>query len=69
MHDRIKRTLIKLKDVQDRTGLSKTTIYAHAALGNFPKPVSFGQGLSRWVEDEIDAWVNDRIRARDESAA
>jgi len=64
-----RRTLIRLKDVKARTGLSKTTIYAHAALGRFPKSVSFGKGLSCWVEDEIDAWVNDRIRARDESVA
>jgi len=65
----MKCTLIKLERVKDRISLSKTTIYAWAALGLFPKPVSFGHGMSRWVEEEINAWIEARIKARDERAA
>jgi len=65
----VKRTLIKIERVKDRIGLSKTTIYAWVALGIFPRPVSFGHGMSRWIEEEIDAWIEARIKARDESAA
>lgn len=63
-----KRTLIKLTLVLARTGLSKSTIYAMIARGEFPKAVPLGS-MARWVEDEIDAWVNARIKARDESVA
>lgn len=59
------RRLIRLPAVIDRTGLSKSTIYARAAAGTFPKPVPLGNSLSGWVEDEVQAWIDDRINARD----
>jgi len=59
------RRLIRLPLVIERTGLSKSTIYARAAAGQFPKPVNLGNSLSAWVEDEVDAWVDDKIRERD----
>jgi prophage regulatory protein len=63
------RKFIKLKDVVDRTGLSKSSIYARAAVGTFPKPVSLGCATSRWVDVEIDEWITAQIAARDASAA
>lgn len=59
------RKLIRLPIVIDRTGLSKSTIYARADAGTFPKPVPLGNSLSGWVEDEIDTWIEARISARD----
>lgn len=59
------RRLIRLPVVIDRTGLSKSTIYARAADGSFPKPVPLGNSLSGWIEDEVDAWIECRITERD----
>lgn len=59
------RRLIRLPVVIERTGLSKSTIYARAAVDEFPKPVDLGNSLSAWVEDEVDAWIDARISARD----
>ena len=59
------RRLIRLPAVMDRTGLSKSTIYARAADGSFPRPVPLGNSLSAWVEDEVSAWVEARIAERD----
>jgi len=59
------RRLIRLPIVIDRTGLSKSTIYARAAAGDFPKPVPLGNSLSGWVEDEVQAWIDARISERD----
>lgn len=59
------RRLIRLPQVIARTGLSRSTIYARAKAGAFPKPVNLGNSLSAWVEDEIDAWVEARIAERD----
>jgi prophage regulatory protein len=63
------RKFIKLKDVMDRTGLPRSTIYLRMSQGVFPKPVSLGCATSRWVEDEVAEWMESRIRARDASAA
>jgi prophage regulatory protein len=62
----VKRSFIKLKDVIDRTGLSKSVIYARASQGTFPRPVSLGAATSRWVDVEVDEWIDERIRERDE---
>ena len=59
------RRLIRLPVVIERTGLSKSTIYARAAAGAFPKPVNLGNSLSAWVEDEVEGWVEARITERD----
>lgn len=61
------RNLLRLREIIKRTGLSRSTIYARAKDGTFPKPVPLGNQLSGWIEDEIDAWVNERIRQRGEA--
>lgn len=58
------RRLIRLPAVIERTGLSKSTIYARGTVGEFPKPVPLGNSLSAWVEDEVDAWIEARISER-----
>ena len=44
--------------VKERTGLSRSTIYAKIAEGTFPRPVSLGARAVGWLESEIDAWIN-----------
>ncbi|WP_345786030.1 AlpA family transcriptional regulator [Pseudoxanthomonas sp.] len=59
--------LIRLPAVIERTGLSKSAIYRRAGAGTFPRPVPLGHSMSGWVECEIDQWITDRIRDRDEA--
>lgn len=56
--------LLTLAKVKSKTGMGRTYIYTEAAAGRFPKPVKVGIA-SRWVEAEVDAWVEARIRERD----
>lgn len=56
--------LIDLALVRERTGLSGPSVYRLASKGLFPKPVKVGQRASRWVEDEIDAFIRERIASR-----
>lgn len=63
-------TIIRLKQVQERTGLSRSTIYdkinpkspRHDPL--FPKQLNLGIGSVGWVESEITAWLDERKNAR-----
>lgn len=57
--------LLKLPEVIERTGLSRSTIYAQAGKGLFPKVVKLGLRSSAWVESEVDSWLNGRIADRD----
>ncbi|CAN7219035.1 AlpA family phage regulatory protein [Mesorhizobium sp. LjNodule214] len=54
-----------MHDVIDRVPFSKTQIYRKIADGTFPRPVPLGPHRVAWLESEIDAWVAERLAARD----
>ena len=58
-----KRTILRRGLVQARTGLSRSTIYALIAAGEFPPAIRLSKAAVGWVESEIDSWVEQRIRA------
>jgi prophage regulatory protein len=61
------RRLLPIAEVCARVGLRKTAIYDRIARGEFPAPVSLGT-TSRWVESEVDAWIDALIEQRDKAA-
>ena len=50
-------SLLRMKDVRRRTGLSATTVYRRVAAKTFPPKVPIGEGCVGWYESEIDAFV------------
>ena len=54
--------------MEAKTGLKRSAIYASIAEGKFPKQVPLGPGSVGWVEQEIDAWLTERIAERDADA-
>jgi prophage regulatory protein len=50
-------------------GYSRSQIYRKIRDGSFPRQVMLGDQRVAWVESEIDAWIDQRIRARDGKAA
>lgn len=57
MHTRI----IRLPDVRQRTGLSRSQILRLEASGSFPCRVQLCTRAVGWVEDEIEGWLLMRI--------
>jgi prophage regulatory protein len=53
--------ILRRKQVQERTGLSRSTIYLRIAQGTFPKTVSLGARAVGWLESEIEEWLNSRV--------
>jgi prophage regulatory protein len=54
--------ILRRKQVEIRTGLSRSTIYVRIAAGLFPSPIDLGGGRAvGWLESEIDQWVQSRI--------
>jgi len=49
--------ILRLKDVMSKTGLARSTIYAHMADGSFPKSVALGGRVAGWLDHEIDDWI------------
>jgi len=57
--------LLRLPQVIDRTGLSRSYIYDGIAKGSFPRPVKITPRTSAWVESEVQEWIDRRIADRD----
>jgi len=62
--------LIPLPEVQRRTGMGRSRIYAAIRQNppTFPKPVKIGTS-SRWLLVEVEQFIRDRIAERDKAAA
>jgi prophage regulatory protein len=63
--------LLKIAEVCEWICVSRSTIYKWVQEGTFPKPLILGGGednktsASRWREDEVTAWLDQRPRVRD----
>ncbi|MDC9581080.1 AlpA family transcriptional regulator [Xenorhabdus sp. PR6a] len=56
-----KENLIRLPEVQRRTGYSKAWIYKLINDGEFPKQIKLGSRSIAFIESEIDSWIAQRI--------
>jgi prophage regulatory protein len=63
--------VLRLKDVKDKTGLAKSTIYKKIGEGEFPNQFSLSGRSVGWLESDIDKWIGDRVlvAANDNGAA
>ena len=53
--------LIRRKEVQAKTGLGASSIYAMMKKGEFPLCLSLSERRVAWIESEVDQWIADRI--------
>lgn len=56
--------VMKLNEVINTTGLSRSSIYAYMAKGMFPKPIQLGPRAVAWVEGEVIKWLQEKLNAR-----
>lgn len=54
--------LLRLPDVEARTGLKKSAIYAGMKAGTFPACIKLGPRAAAWPESDISAWITSKIR-------
>ena len=53
--------ILRLPQVKDRTGLSRSTIYLRMQENTFPKQVSLGERMVGWLDYEVDEWLSERV--------
>lgn len=60
--------LIRIKDVCDLTGLSRSYVYELSSRGQFPTSINLVPGGSSkaWIESEVTEWIQSRISQRGE---
>jgi prophage regulatory protein len=55
--------IIRIREVIEMTGLSRSSIYFLIKKGNFPAQVKLSTRSSGWFRKEIKDWVDTRPRA------
>ena len=48
--------LLRRKQVEEASGLSRSSIYQMMAEGRFPKPLKVGRRAVRWSEEDLKQW-------------
>lgn len=55
-------TILRMRKVIERTGLSRATIHRKVRSGDFPSPVTLGPNAIGWHQGEVAAWIASRPR-------
>ncbi|OEA16792.1 transcriptional regulator [Vibrio parahaemolyticus] len=55
---------LKLKEVMEKTALSRSAIYRKMNEDAFPKSVNLGERAVAWVESEVDDWMAKVLASR-----
>ena len=53
--------LIRRKEVQAKTGLGASSIYAMMKSGEFPQCLNLSERRVAWIESDIDKWIAVRV--------
>lgn len=63
MADQLRTALaiLRRKQVEARTGLSRNAIYALMSRNEFPRPVRLTAKAVGWRSEAVDAWVQSRV--------
>ena len=54
--------ILRMKDVVEKTGFSKSWIYELIKQGNFPNPKKIGSRTIGFNSADVDAWIIERLR-------
>lgn len=64
MHQKFQNepAILRRRHVEQRTGLSRSTLYQYMKDGSFPKPVQLGLRAVGWLESDVSRWIAARSR-------
>ena len=57
--------ILRIAEIEERTGFCRRTIYNLVERGEFPRQVQLTRRSVGWLESDYDAWLAERIAARD----
>jgi len=62
------KRILRRPEVEHKTGLSRSTIYARMEQETFPKPIPLGGRLVGWLESDVNEWVEQQINSAQSAA-
>lgn len=61
---KVSDTILRCREVEHTTGLSRTTIWRERMAGRFPHPVQITATLHGWRASDVNAWLERRPAGR-----
>ena len=58
--------ILRLNQVMEVTGLSRSSIYSFIKQKQFPIQVNIGKRAVGWYSEDISSWLNERIQSQSE---
>ena len=64
INDRFKAItqILRRKQVEEITGMKRSSIYQRIKIGNFPAPIKLGDRAVGWISTEIQDWIAEQIK-------
>jgi prophage regulatory protein len=62
VHSHPSLEILRRREVEARTGLSRSTIYQRIREKSFPLPISLGNKSVGWIRSEVDDWIAERVK-------
>ena len=53
--------LLRIKQVSDKTALSRSKLYLLIQEGKFPAPIKMGERVALWPEAAVNAWITQLV--------
>jgi prophage regulatory protein len=55
--------LLRFKQINEMTGLPKSSVYALIKKGEFPSPIPITPQTVGWISTEVSEWIASRVKA------
>lgn len=57
------KVILRLNATLAKTGLSRSVLYSKISKGEFPKQINLSERSIGFLEDEVNGWIDERIKA------
>lgn len=57
--------LIRIQEVMDKVGITRSTVWYMVKKGTFPKPRKLSPRVTVWVDAEIDEYIANIVNTRE----
>ena len=61
--EQAEKRVLRLREVCERYGLGRSTVYRLMDQGQFPKPIQLGPQAVAWRVEDLEAWLESRPAA------
>ena len=53
--------LLRIQEVLNKTGKSRSAMYRDVAAGLFPASIRIGDSAVAWLESDVEKWIDARV--------